>query len=219
MSSVLRQALAQLPLVAILRGLAPQDALTVGQILIGVGFRIIEVPLNSPRPFESIGLLAKDFGARALVGAGTVLRTADVARVKDAGGGLIVMPHGDAGVILEAKRLGLICIPGVATPTEGFAALAAGADGLKLFPAEAMPPAVVKAWRAVFPPETLLMPVGGITPERMAEYLAAGASGFGLGSALFAPNMTPTMVSERAQAFVVALALRQSMPAPRSGGG
>src|SRR5262249_56165998 len=101
------------------------------------------------------------------------------------GGRLIVMPHGDTAIIREAKSQGLACVPGVATPTEGFAALAAGADGLKMFPAEAMPPAVVKAWRAVFPPDTLLMPVGGITPERMADYLAAGASGFGLGSALF----------------------------------
>jgi 2-dehydro-3-deoxyphosphogalactonate aldolase len=205
MSIGLRQALAELPLVAILRGLAPENALAVGQVLVDADFRIIEVPLNSPRPFESIGLLAKAFGSRALVGAGTVLRTDDVARVKDAGGRLIVMPHGDTAIIREAKRQGLICVPGVATPTEGFAALAAGADGLKLFPAEAMPPAVVKAWRAVFPPETLLMPVGGITPERMADYLAAGASGFGLGSALFIPNMTPVVVRECAQAFVEAL--------------
>jgi 2-dehydro-3-deoxyphosphogalactonate aldolase len=208
MSSELRQALAELPLVAILRGLAPENALAVGQVLVDAGFRIIEVPLNSPRPFESIGLLAKTFGAGVLIGAGTVLRTEDVAGVKGAGGRLIVMPHGDIAIIREAKSQGMICVPGVATPTEGFAALAAGADGLKMFPAEAMPPAVVKAWRAVFPPETLLMPVGGITPERMAEYLAAGASGFGLGSALFAPNMTPMLVGERAQKFVAELGRR-----------
>jgi len=205
MSVDLRQALAELPLVAILRGLAPENALAVGQVLIDAGFRIIEVPLNSPRPFESIALLAKAFGLRALVGAGTVLRTEDVARVKDAGGGLIVMPHGDTAIVREAKNRGLICVPGVATPTEGFAALGAGADGLKMFPAEAMPPAAVKAWRAVFPPETLLLPVGGITPERMAAHLAAGASGFGLGSALFAPNLTPAAVRDRADAFVTAL--------------
>jgi len=208
MSIDLRQALADLPLVAILRGLAPENALAVGQVLIDAGFRIIEVPFNSPRPFESIALLAKAFGPRALVGAGTVLRTEDVARVKEAGGGLIVMPHGDTTITREAKRQGMICVPGVATPTEGFAALGAGADGLKLFPAEAMPPAVVKAWRAVFPSDTLLMPVGGITPERMAEYLSAGASGFGLGSALFAPNLTPAVVRERAQGFVTALGRR-----------
>jgi len=205
MSVDLRQALAELPLVAILRGLAPENALAVGQVLIDAGFRIIEVPLNSPRPFESIALLATAFGTPALVGAGTVLRTEDVARVKAAGGRLIVMPHGDIAIVREAKRQGLICVPGVATPTEGFTALGAGADGLKMFPAEAMPPAVVKAWRAVFPPETLLLPVGGIAPERMAEYLAAGASGFGLGSALFAPNLTPAAVRDRADAFVTAL--------------
>jgi 2-dehydro-3-deoxyphosphogalactonate aldolase len=201
----LREALAELPLVAILRGLAPENAPAVGQVLVDAGFRIIEVPLNSPRPFESIGILAGAFGDRALVGAGTVLRTDDVTRVKAAGGRLIVMPHGDTALVHAAKSEGLTCVPGVATPTEGFAALAAGADGLKLFPAEAMPPAVVKAWRAVFPPETLLMPVGGITPERMAAYRAAGASGFGLGSALFAPGMTPAAVRERAQAFIAAL--------------
>lgn len=211
MSSGLRQALAELPLVAILRGLAPEDALALGQVLVDAGFRIIEVPLNSPRPFESIGLLAKAFGTRAMVGAGTVLRTEDVTRVKDAGGRLIVMPHGDMAIIREAKRQGLICTPGVATPTEGFAALAAGADGLKLFPAEAIPPAIVKAWRAVFPPETLLLPVGGITPERMADYLAAGASGFGLGSALFAPGMSASDIQTRAQAFAAAIRAVRSL--------
>jgi len=205
MSIDLRQALDALPLVAILRGLEPDNALAVGQVLVDVGFRVIEVPLNSPRPFDSIRILASAFGARALVGAGTVLRKEDVTRVRDAGGRLIVMPHGDTAIIREAKIQDLACVPGVATPTEGFAALGAGADGLKMFPAEAMPPAVVKAWRAVFPPETLLLPVGGITPERMAAYLAAGASAFGLGSALFVPSATPAVVRERAQAFLAAL--------------
>ena len=205
MSIDLRQALGELPLVAILRGLEPDRALAVGQVLVDAGFRIIEVPLNSPRPFDSIRILADAFGARALVGAGTVLRREDVTAVRDAGGRLIVMPHGDTAIIHEAKNQGLACVPGVATPTEGFAALAAGADGLKMFPAEAMPPPVVKAWRAVFSSETLLMPVGGITPERMADYLAAGANGFGLGSALFTPTMTPEAVREKAAAFVTAL--------------
>ena len=208
MSIDLREALGELPLVAILRGLVPENALVVGQVLVDAGFRIIEVPLNSPRPLDSIAILAQAFGARALVGAGTVLRTDDVARVKDAGGRLIVMPHGDTTIIRAAKTLGLICVPGVATPTEGFAALGAGANGLKLFPAEAIPPAVVKAWRAVFPPEALLLPVGGITPERMADYLAAGANGLGLGSALFVPSAPPATVRERAQAFVAALGRR-----------
>jgi len=205
MTMGLREALAELPLVAILRSLTPENAPAIGQVLVDAGFRIIEVPLNSLRPFESIGILAGAFGARALIGAGTVLRADDVARVKSAGGRLIVMPHGDTAIIRAAKSAGLICTPGVATPTEGFAALAAGADGLKMFPAEAMPPAVVKAWRAVFPPETLLLPVGGITPERMADYLTAGASGFGLGSALFAPGMSASDVQTRAQAFVAAI--------------
>ena len=205
MSIDLRQALAELPLVAILRGLAPENALAVGQALIDAGFRIVEVPLNSPRPFESIRILAKAFGASALVGAGTVLRAADVAHVEEAGGNLIVMPHGDTAVIGEAKRRTMTCVPGVATPTEGFAALSAGADALKMFPAEAMPPAVVKAWRAVLPQDTALLPVGGITPERMADYLAAGASGFGLGSALFSPAALPSAVGERARLFVDAL--------------
>lgn len=205
MSIDLRQALADLQLIAILRGLASENALAVGQVLIDAGFRIIEVPLNSPRPFESIRVLAKVFGARALIGAGTVLRGEDVALVKGAGGDLIVMPHGDTAIIREAKRQGLICVPGVASPTEGFAALGAGADGLKMFPAEAMPPAVVKAWRAVLAPETLLLPVGGITPERMAAYLAAGASGFGLGSALFQPTLTTLELRTRANGFVAAI--------------
>src|SRR5262249_28508301 len=178
-----------------------------------------EVPLNSPRPFDSIRILADAFGAGALVGAGTVLRPEEVARVRDAGGRLIGMPHGDTAILRRAKGQGMICIPGVGPPTEGFAGLAAGADGLKLFPAEAMPPAIVKAWRAVFPPETLLLPVGGITLERMAAYLAAGASGFGLGSALFVPSATPAVVRQRAHAFLAALALRQTTPPPRSGGG
>jgi 2-dehydro-3-deoxyphosphogalactonate aldolase len=205
MSIDLRQALAELPLIAILRGLEPENALAVGQILIDAGFRTIEVPLNSPRPLDSIERLGEAFGARALIGAGTVLQPPDVGRVRDAGGRLIVMPHSDPRIIAEAKAQGLICLPGVGTPTEGFAALAAGADGLKLFPAEALPPAVVKAWSAVFPRGTLLLPVGGITPERMADYLAAGASGFGLGSALFHSRLTTAEVQMRANAFVSAI--------------
>jgi 2-dehydro-3-deoxyphosphogalactonate aldolase len=201
----LRPALAELPLVAILRGLAPENALAVGRVLFDVGFRIIEVPLNSPQPLASIAILAKAFGARALVGAGTVLQSGEIAGVKESGGRLIVMPHGDTLVIGEAKRQGMICIPGAATPTEGFAALDAGADALKLFPAEAIPPAVVKAWRAVLPAETLLLPVGGITPERMAGYLAAGANGFGLGSALFRPQASTIELADHARAFTAAL--------------
>jgi 2-dehydro-3-deoxyphosphogalactonate aldolase len=204
MRIALREALDHLPLIAILRGVVPEDAIAVGQVLIDAGLRIIEVPLNSPRPFDSIERLAEAFSAQALIGAGTVLQPGDVQRVENAGGRLIVMPHSDARVVGEVKRRGLDCLPGVATPTEGFAALAAGAGALKLFPAEAIPPAVVKAWRAVFPPETLLIPVGGITPENIAGYRAAGASAFGLGSALFTPGSSLDEIRRRALRFMAA---------------
>ena len=144
-----RQLFSEFPLVAILRGLAPGNALAIGDALVEAGFRIIEVPLNSPQPFVSIERLAKAF-PDAMIGAVTVLDPKDVDRVRDAGGRLIVMPHSDPEVIARARSLGLSCTPGVATPTEGFAALRAGADAIKLFPAEAMPPTVVRAWRAVF---------------------------------------------------------------------
>jgi 2-dehydro-3-deoxyphosphogalactonate aldolase len=201
MAPSLRPYLSELPLVAILRGLRPEDALAVGETLVAAGFRVIEVPLNSPEPFKSIEVLAKRLPAEILVGAGTVLRTDDVASVRDAGGRLIVMPHSDGDVIRRAKELDLVCTPGVATPTEAFAALRNGADGLKMFPAENLPPAVAKAWRAVLAPDTLLIPVGGITPETMKPYIAAGADGFGLGSALFAPDRTLNDIEERAQLF------------------
>ncbi len=176
--------LEELPLVAILRGLRPDEAEPVGDALVEAGFRILEVPLNSPEPMASIERLAKRF-PHCLVGAGTVLHASDVARVAAAGGELVVAPNFDAGVVAAARRAGLLAIPGVATPTEAFAALAAGARCLKLFPAESIGPAVVRAWRAVLPADVPLLPVGGITPERMREYLEAGASGFGLGSALY----------------------------------
>jgi 2-dehydro-3-deoxyphosphogalactonate aldolase len=193
-----------LPLVAILRGLRPDEAVKVGQALVDAGFSLLEVPLNSPEPFVSIRRLAEMFGSRALVGAGTVLAASDVGRLRDAGGTLCIMPHADLAVIREAKRQGLLCVPGVATPTEAFAALDAGADGLKLFPAEMLPPAVVKSWRAVLPKSTRLYPVGGITPQVMAAYMAAGATGFGLGSALYKAGLSPGEVAANANAFVSA---------------
>jgi 2-dehydro-3-deoxyphosphogalactonate aldolase len=198
--------LAPLPLVAILRGVRPDEAVGIGRALLDAGFRIIEVPLNSPEPFDSIGRLAAAFGERALVGAGTVLAPADVGRLAAAGGRLVVMPHADPAVIAEAKRQGLLSLPGVATPTEAFAALAAGADGLKLFPGELIGPPVVKALRAVLPPEVRLFPVGGITPEAMAAYVAAGADGFGLGSALYKRGMTAAEVARTATGFADAWA-------------
>jgi 2-dehydro-3-deoxyphosphogalactonate aldolase len=199
-----RDYLSAFPLVAILRGLRPENAEAIGGALIESGFRIIEVPLNSPEPFRSIEIMAKRFGAEVLVGAGTVLDPADVDRLRDAGGRLVVMPHGDPAVIERAVALGLACTPGVATPTEAFAALKAGAAALKMFPAENLLPVVVKAWRAVLPRDTLLLPVGGINPDNMDDYVNAGADGFGLGSALFSPGATLAEIRENARRFAVA---------------
>ncbi len=199
--------LSEFPLVAILRGIRPEEAEGVGEALVRHGFRVIEVPLNSPDPFASIRRLVRRFPG-VMVGAGTVLTPGDVDQVEAAGGQLVVMPHGDGAVIRRAKALGLACVPGVATPTEAFAALAAGADALKLFPAEALPPAVMKAWLAVLPAGTALLPVGGITPGTMVPYWDAGARGFGLGSALYKPGMSPPEVEVTARAFAAAVAAR-----------
>jgi 2-dehydro-3-deoxyphosphogalactonate aldolase len=193
--------LAPLPLVPILRGITLPEAAPIGDALVAEGFRILEVPLNSPDPFSSIETIARRAGEQLLVGAGTVLRADDVARLAAAGGRLVVMPHGDPAVIAEAKRRGLACMPGVATPTEAFAALAAGADALKLFPAELIQPSVVKAIRAVLPKDCRLFPVGGITPDSMAPFVAAGADGFGIGSALYKPGLGVDEVRARARAF------------------
>lgn len=204
MTNPLLSYLAPLPLIAVLRGITPEEIEPVGAALAGEGFRLLEVPLNSPRPFDSIRALARAFGEDCLVGAGTVLTTDDVTRVAAAGGRLIVMPHGDVAIVREAKRQGLVCVPGVATPTEAFAALAAGADGLKMFPADQLPPGALKAWRAVLPPETLVFPVSGIRPDNMAPYWAAGASGFGTGSNLYRPGATTDEVRRVAAAYAAA---------------
>jgi 2-dehydro-3-deoxyphosphogalactonate aldolase len=202
----LRDYLAPLPLVAVLRGITPSEAYDVGAALFDNGFRILEVPLNSPDPFNSIGTLAREFGERCLTGAGTVLRVDEVERVARAGGRLIVMPHGDVAIVREAKRLGLVSLPGVSTLTEAFAALEAGADGLKMFPAELLTPAVLKAWRAVLPKETLVFPVGGIRPDNMAPYWAVGANGFGTGSNLYQPGTSATAVRKVAAEYAGAFA-------------
>jgi len=199
---MLKQALAQNGLIAILRGLRPQEAQAIGKVLYDEGFRTLEVPLNSPEPYESIRILRSTLPADCLVGAGTVLTPEQVAQVKAAGGQVIVMPHSDPKVLRAAKAAGLYLSPGVATPTEAFAALAEGADVLKMFPAEQMGPAVVKAWLAVLPAGTLLIPGGGITPDNMQGFVDAGGSGFGLGSGLFKPGMSPDQVAVCAKAYV-----------------
>lgn len=201
---MLQRWLAEMPLVAILRGVTPEEVVPVGEALCAEGFRVLEVPLNSPDPMRSIAALAGALQGRALVGAGTVLAAARVREIRDAGGELVVMPHADTAVIRAAKVAGLFCVPGIATPTEAFAALAAGADALKLFPAEALGPPVLKSMLAVLPRGTAVLPVGGITPDSLAPYRRAGARGFGLGSALYKPGMTPAEVAERARAFVQA---------------
>ena len=180
----LRRHLAECKLVAILRGLTPAEAKPVGEVLWQAGFRIIEVPLNSPSPLESIHILRQSL-PHALVGAGTVMTVADVQAVHGAGGQLIVSPNCNVDVIRAAVGLGMVCLPGVVTPTEAFAALDAGAQGLKFFPADLVPPSALKAMRAVLPADCLLIPVGGITPANMPAYLQAGASGFGMGSNLY----------------------------------
>ena len=196
-------ALAKLPLIAILRGVEPRDAVPVGAALDNAGWRLIEVPLNSPQPLESIAALTQRFGD-SLVGAGTVLTAAQVRDVHAAGGRLVVAPNFDAAVVREAVRLDMVCLPGVATASEAFAALAAGASGLKLFPAEMIPPAAVKALRAVLDASVLLFPVGGITPANAPAYRAAGATGFGIGSDLFRPGMSAATVAQNAARWAAA---------------
>ena len=198
-------AMARLPLVAILRGLQPAEALAVGQALVDAHWHLIEVPLNSPEPLQSIAALRQAF-PQALVGAGTVLTPEDVRQVQAAGGELIVSPNFNPAVVAEAVRLGMVCLPGVMTASEAFSALAAGASGLKIFPAEMITPMVLKALRAVLPADALVLPVGGISPLNMQAFRTAGANGFGIGSALFKPGMTAEDVAESAAGFEAAWA-------------
>lgn len=192
------------PLVAILRGIRPDEIDAVSDALIEAGFRMIEVPLNSPEPLKSIERLANRHGEVALVGAGTVMTPDDVIDVRDAGGQLIVTPHTDIEIIDESKAEGLTCIPGSATPTEAFTALGAGADAIKMFPGEALPPPVVKAWRAIFPADTRLLIVGGVNANNMSDYQAAGANGFGIGSSLYAPGRPASEIGEAARTLLAA---------------
>lgn len=205
MHPLFQQYFAVCPLVAIIRGVTPAEAEAVGEALYEAGIRIIEVPLNSPDPLKSIERLAGSLGERALVGAGTVLKPRQVAEVQAAGGRLIVSPNTNADVIAATVAAGLVSCPGFFTPSEAFSALAAGAHALKLFPAEAATPAVVKAQRAVLPRQVPLLVVGGVKAAGLAAWLDAGASGFGLGSGLFRPGDTPEQVLDHARAYVAAL--------------
>lgn len=198
-------AMARCPLVAILRGVTPDEVEGIAEALIGAGFAMIEVPLNSPDPFASIERLARRFGDDALIGAGTVLDTGQVRAVHEAGGRLVVSPNTDPAVIAASADAGMVTLPGYFTPSEAFAALAAGATALKLFPADATAPATIKAQRAVLPADTAILAVGGITPATMAPWRAAGAAGFGLGSALYKPGMSAADVGAGAAAFLAAL--------------
>jgi len=198
--------LSRCPLAAILRGVRPEEAEGIAAALEAAGIAIVEVPLNSPRPLESIALLARGFGDRLLVGAGTVTTEAEVAAVAGAGGRLLVTPHADPALVVAAKARGMLAVPGFFTPAEAFALLKAGADGLKLFPAEAASPAVLRALRAVLPVGTLLLPVGGMDAASLTAWRAAGAAGFGIGSAIYRPGDDRAAVAAKARGLVAALA-------------
>lgn len=205
---LLHHHLDQCPLIAIVRGVTPDDAEAIGDAVYEGGIRIIEVPLNSPDPFRSIATLAAKLGDRMLVGAGTVLDPADVDRVRDAGGRLIVAPDTSPQVIAAAAASDLVSTPGYFTPSEAFVALRAGATALKLFPAEGATPAVLKAHRAVLPKDTTVLIVGGVKPDNMQPWLDAGAGGFGLGSGLYKPGQSAAETAEKARAYVAGLASR-----------
>jgi 2-dehydro-3-deoxyphosphogalactonate aldolase len=194
------------PLIAILRGVTPQEVVGIGEAVFDAGFSLIEVPLNSPDPLDSVARLAQAFAGRAVIGAGTVLEEQEVEAVHAAGATMIISPNANIEVIERTVRAGLVSLPGIDTPSEAFAALRAGATALKLFPAEGASPSVLKAMRAVLPASVRVFPVGGITPDNMSGWLKAGAAGFGLGSALYTPGSTPEQVSIRARKFVAALA-------------
>lgn len=200
-----REALARCPLVAILRGIEPDAVVAIAGALIDSGFAIIEVPLNSPQALVSIERLTRHFGEAALIGAGTVLNTAQVAALAEAGARISVSPNTDPDVIQAAVNAGMVALPGYLTPSEAFVAIAASAHGLKLFPAEAASPAVLKAHRAVLPDDLPILAVGGITPGSLRDYRKAGATGFGLGSALYRPGSSVEQVRVAARAFMAAL--------------
>jgi 2-dehydro-3-deoxyphosphogalactonate aldolase len=201
----LKEALTACPLIAILRGVAPHEVEAIGAALVAAGVRVIEVPLNSPDPFNSIARLARRFGQQALIGAGTIMTIAHVDRVHEAGGRLLVTPHAAPALVRRAKDHGMQAAPGFFTPAEAFALLEAGADALKLFPAEAVSPAVLRALRAVLPMGTMVLPVGGMDAGTIPSWRAAGAAGFGIGSALYRQGDSAAAVAAKAAALVGAL--------------
>eukprot|EP00429_Kryptoperidinium_foliaceum_P099857 CAMPEP_0176259176 /NCGR_PEP_ID=MMETSP0121_2-20121125/38940_1 /TAXON_ID=160619 /ORGANISM="Kryptoperidinium foliaceum, Strain CCMP 1326" /LENGTH=207 /DNA_ID=CAMNT_0017599063 /DNA_START=17 /DNA_END=640 /DNA_ORIENTATION=- len=205
-----------MPVVAILRGVEPHEAVPIGRALAGEGFGILEVPMNSPDALRSIRLLADAVGSSAIVGAGTVLTAEDVDRVAEAGGKIIVSPNFDEQVVRRTKALGLISVPGVATPTEAFAAVRCGADALKAFPGEQFPPKIIKAWCMVLPPQTRVFPTGGVTLENMKDYLDAGASGFGVGTSLYKAGDSVEVVRSKAAAFSAQVGVLFGPPAKRA---
>jgi len=193
------------PLIAILRGIKPAEAEVIGDALEEAGVRIVEVPLNSPDPLQSINRLARAFGDRMLVGAGTLTDATQVAQVVDAGGKLIVTPHAELSVVRAAKDAGLFAVPGFFNPTEAFALLNAGADAIKLFPAEVLGPSMLKALKAVLPKDTLVVPVGGISDKSIPQWIAAGANGFGAGSSIYVPGDDGYTVLQKAKRLLDAL--------------
>ncbi len=200
----LNACLEKMPLIAILRGISPAEAIPVADLLFEEGFTIVEVPLNSPDPFDSIAAIAEAYGDKMVVGAGTVLTAENVGLVAKAGGRLIVAPNFDPEVVKTAKALGMYCTPGIQTPSEGFAALKCGADGIKVFPAEACPPQIIKAIRAVLPKDVKVIPVGGISEKNMADYWKVNANGFGIGSNLYKSGKSLDEVRAAAKSLVAA---------------
>jgi 2-dehydro-3-deoxyphosphogalactonate aldolase len=201
----LQDALKECNLIAILRGIKPEEVEAVGETLIEAGWRIIEVPLNSPDPLKSIETLQKRFGDKALIGAGTVLTPAQVADVAATGANVIISPNANLSVIEASVARGMVSLPGVATPTEAFAAIGAGATGVKAFPAEAIPPLVIKAWKAVLPKDIPVLAVGGVTPDNMKAFVDAGAAGFGIGGSLYKPGDDAATVGAKARQFIEAM--------------
>lgn len=204
-SADLKQWLARSPLIAILRGVRPEEVEAIGAALFDAGVRIVEVPLNSPQPLDSIARLARSFGSDMLVGAGTLTEPEHAAQVAAAGGQLAVTPHADMVIVSAAKAAGLIAVPGFFNPTEAFALLRSGADAIKLFPADVLGPQMLKAMRAVLPKDAVVIPVGGIGPEQIAPWFAAGADGFGIGTAIYKPGDDAPMVESKARSLINAL--------------